>query len=203
MQKLVRVSGTSIAFDDTRGCAQVTESWRVPGLVCLAIAAFSAYLLFLRPDIAGETTPLIWIFRVIFPFGFGWLGLGMVSRNAVTRFDAARGSFDCVKSEWFSTTRREGSFREIRRVTLDALFDVRARRPDQHGTRTNWKLTLALDLADGPLELATWRRVIAPLRPQNEAVVQARDASEKLAHRVGRPFVFLPEDCPLPPEGAP
>lgn len=182
---------TGIRFNDSGGRCRVSESSRLFGALLLGFGLFAGYILFFRPDIHGEVTPLIWLFRVIFPFGFGLAGLAMLGSGIHTEFDRNRGEWRRVETVFFRSTARRGPLTGVRRILLEAREEEACSHGDSHLPYWRWKITVSMDLGDETLPLASWTRRIAGNRPRNEAVVRAQAQVDRLAAFIGCPMAVL------------
>jgi hypothetical protein len=177
------VSG--LRFNEPVGQCRVSEDYRLPGIFSLVMGLFAGYILFFRPDIHGEVTPLIWIFRVLFPFGFGLAGLGMLGYRVITEFDSKRGEWCWTKTAFFRSTTRRGPLGEVRRLVLDAQEEESPGHGDSGSAYWRWKITLSMDIRGEVLPLTSWTKKIEGNRPRNAAVVEARDQAARLAEIIG------------------
>jgi len=177
-----------IRFDDwTRRCI-IDDNAYAFGTLFTGFGIFSVYILFFRPDIHKEVNALIWIFRVIFPFGFGLAGLALLGQSKHTVFDARRRIFIHVRRSLFKTVIRKGRLDEVTRIVLDARQETGMSRGDTGRDRMQWRLTLSMDLAGELIPLREWRRTIEGNRAQNEAVVKAQEEAERMVHLIDRPL---------------
>ena len=169
------------------------------GVLFTGLGVFAAYILFFRPDIHKEVNALIWIFRVIFPFGFGLAGLAMLGRSVRTVFDATQGTFVHTRTSLFRWVTRKG---DARRGDADRAgrtargWGRRGWRPSRD--RMQWRLTLSMDLGGELVPLRKWSRTIEGNRPQNEAVVKAKEEAERVARLIGRPLALAWEKTAPP-----
>ena len=190
-----------ISFGERARRCTIYENSRAFGALFTAFGAFAAYILFFRPDIHKEVNALIWIFRVVFPFGFGLAGLAMLGRSVRTAFDASRGTFVQTKTSLFVPRTRKGRIGEVKGIVLDARQEEAAARMESNRGRMRWRLTLSMDLGGNLVPLRRWSHTIDGNRPQNEGVVKAQEEAKRVARIVGRPLSLAWEKTSQP--GAP
>ena len=185
MGKYRTLRGSGIRFDEPMGRCRISDDSRLAGALCLGFGLFAGYVLFFRPDIHGEVTPLIWIFRVIFPFGFGLAGLAMLGHRVRTAFDKRRGEWRRTETAFFRSTVRSGPLDGVRRVLLDAREEEATSHGDSGRSYWRWKIMLSMDLGGEVLALTEWSWRIEGNRPKNEAIVEAKDLADRLAGFIG------------------
>ena len=190
--------GGGIQFDERARRCTVCDNDRAFGALFAGFGIFAGYILFLRPDIYKEVNALIWIFRVIFPFGFGLAGLAMLGRGVRTVFDATQGTFVHARTSLFRTVTRKGGLGEVTRIVLDARHEVTSAPGDETRNRMRWRLTLSMDLGGELVPLREWSRTIEGNRPQNEAVVKAKGEAERMARLIDRPLALAWEKAVQP-----
>ena len=184
---------TGVSFSEEAGVCRISESSIVPGALSFGFALFAGYILYFRPDIHGEVTPLIWLFRFIFPVGFGLAGLLMLGSGTRTEFRAADGTFTRFERKLFFVRRRDGKFTEVRSVTLEVLEESASGHGDSDSVHRRWRNELAMVTEEGRLRLGSWTWRIEAKRPVNEAAVEARDIAQRLARMIGCPLVESPQ----------
>lgn len=176
MTRMACLTG-GVRFDDQFRRCTVYDTNRAFGLLALGLGVFSAYILYFRPDIYKEANALVWMFRVIFPFGFGLAGLAMLGRSVRTVFDATRGTFVHSRTSLFRSVTRKGRFGEVTQIVLDARYEMGAGRMESDQGRMQWRLTLSMDLGGKQVPLRVWTHHLGGNRPPNEPVVKAKEAS--------------------------
>jgi len=192
-----RLSG-GVRFDDRARRCTVYDNDYAFGSLFTGLGIFAAYILFFRPDIHKGVNALIWIFRVIFPFGFGLAGLAMLGHSVRTMFDATRGTFVHTRTSLFRGVTRKGDLGEVTRIVLDARQEAGAARIETNQDRMQWRLTLSMDLGGELVPLREWSHTIEGNRPQNEAVVKAQEEAERVARLIGRPLALAWEKAAAP-----
>lgn len=180
-----------IRFNDRARRCTVYENDYAFGCLFTGLGIFAAYILFFRPDIHKEVNALIWIFRVIFPLGFGLGGLAMLGHGVRTVFDATRGTFVHARTSLFRTVIRKGGLGEVKQIVLDARQEAGVARIEADQDRMRWRLTLSMDIGGKLVPLRKWSSKIEGNRPQDEAVVKAREEAERVARLIGRPFALV------------
>ncbi len=186
----VLLNGGIWVDDHALRCTVYDNSYAFGGLA-LAFGVFAAYILYFRPDIYKEVNPVIWIFRVMFPFGFGLAGLAMLGRSVRTVFDVKHGTFVCKKSSFFISVTRRGCIRDMTQLVLNA----QCRGPeDASGSEQGryyvyWYFNLSMDIDGELVPLRKWRSRIEN-RPQDETLDRAKAEAERLALFIDRPLKF-------------
>ncbi|MFA6316997.1 MAG: hypothetical protein WC943_06225 [Elusimicrobiota bacterium] len=185
------LGGAGIGFQpDGRRCVVTDEEW-IGGAVFLGVGLFSSYILFFRPDIHGSVTPLIWLFRVIFPFGFGFAGLAMLGSWTRTEFDAGLGRFRRTGVRFFKPSVLEGHLSVVKRLVLKAWQETDSD-SDSGNQYQVWKFKLSMDLGIKTFLLSRWSWRPEGRQPQNDAVVEAKEEAGRLASLIGCPLSFQP-----------
>ena len=185
----VRFVGGIWLDDRTRQCT-IYDNNHALGFLFTQLGLFAAYVLFLRPDIYKEVNALIWIFRVIFPFGFGLAGLAMLVNGIQTIFDVKRGTFMYATRSLFRlATLRNGGLCEVTRIVLDASCETSSTR-EAGQDRMLWCFTLSMDICGEKMTLREWRCAIAGTHPHDEAVVAAKSEAERVARFIDRPLAL-------------
>lgn len=176
---------SGIRFDEPAGRCRVSDDHRLLGVISLCGGLVAGYILFFRPDIHGGVTPLIWIFRVIFPFVFGLAGLAMLGSRVRTDFDKRRGEWRRTETTFFRSTARSGPLEGVRCVLLNVREEETTSHGDSDKTRWQWKITLSMDLGGEVLPLTSWTRRIEGNRPKNDPIEEAQDLADRLAGFIG------------------
>jgi hypothetical protein len=181
-----------IWFDDHSQRCTVYDNSHLFGGLSLVVGAFAAYILFFRPDIYKEVNAIIWIFRVIFPFGFGLAGLAMLSCSGRAMFDAKMGTFFCKRTYLFRSVTQRGCLREMTQIVLNARHQGPEEHPGPEGGRyyMYWYLKLSMELGGERVLLRKWRCRIQGRRSQNVALVEAQAEAKRLALLINRPLAF-------------
>lgn len=187
----VRLSG-GIRFDNRALQCTVYDNNYAFGGLFISVGVFAAYILFFRPDIYKEVSAIIWIFRVIFPFGFGLAGLLMLGCGVRTVFDVKLGTFVYTKISLFTWITRKGLLREVTQIVLDASFEGPEERPGDESGRYYmfWRLKLSMEIGGELVSLREWKRKAEGNRPQNEALDEAKKEAERLAFLICCPFAL-------------
>lgn len=188
---LVRVKG-GILFDESALRCAIYDNNYAFGSLFVVMGVFAAYILYFRPDIHKEVNALIWLFRVIFPFGFGLAGLFMLGRSAHTVFNTMHGTFVHTRRTLFIPATRRGMIGDVTRIVLDAQIEGPVERPGGETGRYRhvWHLTLSMNLGEELITLRKWDHTIEGNRPPNEAVDRAKGEAERLAGLIGRPLAL-------------
>lgn len=179
IDNLVCLTG-GIRFDAQARRCTVYDSNRALGGLFFGFGLFAVYILFFRPDIYKEVNVIIWIFRVVFPVGFGLGGLAMLVGGVRTVFDAAHGTFIYTKTSIFNTVTREGRLGEVTRIVLNARPEVGSAPGDSGQDRIWLRLALSMDLGGELVLLREWR-----IRPHDKALAEATVEAERLARFIG------------------
>ncbi len=186
---LVRVKG-GFRFDESALRCTIYDNNYAFGALFAVMGVFAAYILYFRPDIHKEVNALIWLFRVIFPFGFGLAGLFMLSRSARIVFNVMNGTFVHTRRTLFIPATRSGMIGDVTRIVLDARIEGPVERPGPESGRYRmvWHLTLSMNIGEELITLRKWDHTIEGTRPPNEAVDKAKVEAQRLAGLIGRPL---------------
>jgi hypothetical protein len=183
----VRLSGLSATFAPDGGCV-IREKAVVGGALALAFAAAASVPLIFRTDLYDGPSNCLWLFRVLFCGGFGWMGLLAVTFRLEGRFDPAAGTFTYLARSLFGKKRFEGPLKAVHCVRLKKSV----RGGSRLGDHLRWEMhTYTLSVVFEGRDLPLLSKRVEPTNARSHNTIDGM-LPEELAQRLAQLI-----QCPL------